>query len=118
MKANRSQSLAGVIRERLASIEARLAVGIRQEVIVSELAAEGYETTLKNLRNELCRARKRKSEKLLSKPSEILKNQDQPIEESKVTTPPRPEKPPENPLKKPPGFNYTGTKGISEDDLI
>ena len=118
MKANRSQSLAGVIRERLVSIEARLAVGIRQDVIVSELAAEGYETTLKNLRNELCRARKRKSEKLLSQPSEIPKDEYQPINESKVITPPRPEKPPENPLKKPPGFNYTGTQGISEDDLI
>jgi len=51
--------LAGVIRERKASIEARLAVGVRQEVILAELAAEGYETTLKNFRNELCRARKK-----------------------------------------------------------
>lgn len=56
----KEQSLAGVIRERLESIEARLAVGIRQEVLLAELAEAGYETSLSNFRNELWRARKRR----------------------------------------------------------
>lgn len=56
----REQSLAGVIRERLESIEQRSAVGVRQEVFLAELAAAGYETSLNNFRNELWRARKRK----------------------------------------------------------
>lgn len=55
------QSLAGVIRQRLNEIEGRLAVGIRQEVIIAELAAEGQTTTIQNFRNELYRARKRKA---------------------------------------------------------
>lgn len=54
----KQQSFAGVIRQRLGDIEARLEVGIRQEVIIGELKAEGYETSLANFRNELWRARK------------------------------------------------------------
>lgn len=54
----KQQSFAGVIRQRLADIEARLEVGIRQEVIIGELKEEGYETSLANFRNELWRARK------------------------------------------------------------
>lgn len=107
MKTKQSQSLAGVIRERLASIEARLAVGVRQEVILAELAAEGCETTLKNLRNELCRARKRKSKALPAPPVGLEKGSRAGKEATR-----------ENPLKKPTGFNYGGTKDISEDDLI
>lgn len=57
------QSLAGLIRQRLADIEARLEVGIRQEVIVDELATEGHLTSLQNFRNELWRARKWKEKK-------------------------------------------------------
>ncbi|WP_326999620.1 hypothetical protein [Comamonas testosteroni] len=131
MKTKQSQSLAGVIRERLASIEARLAVGVRQEVIVAELTAEGYETTLKNLRNELCRARKRSSKTLPAPPVGLGKGSTANMPsragkeatshartEAKGIATPRAEKPPENPLKKPTGFNYGGTKDISEDDLI
>lgn len=59
----KEQSLAGVIRERLESIEQRLAVGVRQEVLLTELAQAGYETSLSNFRNELWRARKRKEKK-------------------------------------------------------
>lgn len=57
----RTQSLAGVIRERLASIEARLDVGVRQEVILQELAAMGHEISITYLRDALFRARKRRS---------------------------------------------------------
>lgn len=120
VKTRQSQSLAGVIRERLATIEARLAVGVRQEVIVAELAAEGYETTLKNLRNELCRARKRSSKTLPAQAAGdkgSTANMPSRAESKRVATP-RAEKTPENPLKKPTGFNYGGTKDISLDDLI
>lgn len=120
VKTRQSQSLAGVIRERLATIEARLAVGVRQEVIVAELAAEGYETTLKNLRNELCRARKRSSKTLPAQAAgdkSSTANMPSRAESKRVATP-RAEKTPENPLKKPTGFNYGGTKNISLDDLI
>lgn len=120
VRTRQSQSLAGVIRERLATIEARLAVGVRQEVIVAELAAEGYETTLKNLRNELCRARKRSSKTLPAQAASdkgSTANMPSRAESKRVATP-RAEKTPENPLKKPTGFNYGGTKDISLDDLI
>ena len=58
----KEQSLAGVIRERLEAIEQRLAIGVRQEVFLAELAEAGYETSLSNFRNELWRARKRKEQ--------------------------------------------------------
>lgn len=131
MKKAQAQSLAGVIRERLASIEARLSVGVRQEVILAELAAEGYETTLKNLRNELCRARKKvrgvapaapvggKAAVTAAMPA---KPHSAPVTartpEGKGAGTPKAEKPPENPLKKSTGFNYSGTKDIDPDDLV
>lgn len=52
-----SQSLAGYIRQHLTEIETRLSFGVRQEVIVSELEAIGYKTTVKGFRNFLYRAR-------------------------------------------------------------
>lgn len=131
MKKARTQSLAGVIRERLASIEARLSVGVRQEVILAELAAEGYETTLKNLRNELCRARKKVQVVAPAAPvggkaavtaAMPAKPHSAPVTartpEGKGVGTPKAEKPPENPLKKSTGFNYEGTKDIDPDDLV
>jgi len=131
VKKAQAQSLAGVIRERLASIEARLSVGVRQEVILAELAAEGYETTLKNLRNELCRARKKVqvvapaapvggkaavTAAMPAKPHSAPATARTP--EGKGVGTPKAEKPPENPLKKSTGFNYGGTKDIDPDDLV
>jgi hypothetical protein len=131
VKKAQAQSLAGVIRERLASIEARLSVGVRQEVILAELAAEGYETTLKNLRNELCRARKKVRAvapaapvggKAAVKAAMPAKPHSAPVTartpEGKGVGAPKAEKPPENPLKKSTGFNYEGTKDIDPDDLV
>jgi hypothetical protein len=54
------QSFDGLVRERLQHIEARLSVGIRQELMVAELVAEGYEqANIKTLRNAIWRARKK-----------------------------------------------------------
>lgn len=54
------QSFDGLVRERLQQIEARLSVGIRQELMVAELVAEGYEqANIKTLRNAIWRARKK-----------------------------------------------------------
>jgi len=130
VKTGQTQSLAGVIRERLDAIEARLAVGVRQEAILAELAADGYETTLKNLRNELCRARKWKS---AVQPAAPVGGKVQPREApskaanqgvgaskpaGKGQATPGARKTPVDPLTKPVGFNYGGTKDLSEDDLI
>src|SRR6218665_2195421 len=57
------QSLAGYIRQHLKELEERLEVGVRQEVIVAELEAHGYKTTLKGFRNFLYRARIRAAQK-------------------------------------------------------
>lgn len=116
MKKARKQSLSGVIRERLASIEAQLAVGVRQEVILAELAAEGYETTLGNFRNALFRARKKVQVVASAAP-------DGSKAAGTAAMPTKPHAPvtvrtPENPLKKPTGFNYGGTKDIDLDDLV
>jgi hypothetical protein len=112
----KTQSLAGYIREHLAAIEARLDVGIRQEVIVSELATEGYTTTIQGFRNLLYRARKKAASRAVKPPSPT---QQQPEKESEKKQPEEKTKP-ENALKakleKPAGFQYRGTK--NESDLI
>lgn len=59
MTEKRLQSLAGYIREHIASIEQKLAIGVKQEAIVSDLEAAGFKTTLANFRNELYRVRGR-----------------------------------------------------------
>ena len=63
------QSLAGYIRQHLTELEERLEVGVRQEVIVSELEAHGYKTTLKGFRNFLYRARIRAAQKTVTVPA-------------------------------------------------
>lgn len=62
MKAKRT--LAGVIRQKLDAIEQQLEEGFRQEYIVTELAEEGFQTTIQNFRNELYRARKWRAAKV------------------------------------------------------
>jgi len=112
-------------------IEARLAVGVRQKVILSELAAEGYECTYITFRNALYRARKKgpvtepaapvggKAAVTAAMPA---KPHSAPVTartpEGKGVGTPKAEKPPENPLKKSTGFNYGGTKDIDPDDLV
>jgi len=54
----KQRSMSGVIRERLAFIEAKLAMGYTQASIVDKLAQEGYMISVANLRTELSRARK------------------------------------------------------------
>ncbi len=63
------QSLAGYIRQHLKELEERLEVGVRQEVIVAELEAHGYKTTLKGFRNFLYRARIRATKKAVAAPT-------------------------------------------------
>jgi hypothetical protein len=57
------QSLAGYIRQHLADLEMRMEYGIRQESLVEELNALGYETTVKAFRNYLVRARAGRAKK-------------------------------------------------------
>lgn len=113
----KTQSLAGYIREHLAAIEARLDVGIRQEVIVSELATEGYTTTIQGFRNLLYRARKKAASRGLKPPSPTQQQPNEKESEKKQT---EEKSKPENSLKtkleKPAGFQYSGTK--DESDLI
>lgn len=99
------QSLAGVIRENLDEIQRRLEIGIRQEVILAELAVAGHKTTLGNFRNELYRARKRREKRAGEKKIALIKN------ENKAT------KKTDSALTKSTGFLYEGTS-IDVDDLI
>lgn len=97
------QSLAGYIREHLNEFEARLENGIRQELIVEELAKNGYETTLQTLRNLIYRARKRR----------LLKAQvDQQRDQKIASTTPGKKK------KHSSSFEYSGTQNLDESDLI
>lgn len=108
------QTLNGVIRERLEDIEKRLAFGVRQEVILDELRTLGYETTIDTLRNALWRARKwRQRQAAASHPTDTP---NQPPAPAVNTAAPQP-KPPENPLKKPRGFRYSG-KATDDNDLV
>lgn len=104
------QSLAGYIREHLSTIEARLKVGIRQEVILQELQDVGYpNTTIQTFRNLLYRARK----KTLTEPEEKEKPK------NKLVTKVEKVKPKEvNVLKEKKGFAYAGTANIDPDELF
>lgn len=105
----KNQSLAGFIRERLDAIEQRLSVGIRQEVIVAELIAEGYDTTtIKSFRTLLSRARKQRET--------AQKVEVKPATKQPAKTETKAVKKPETPLTKKPGFEFKGS--ASEDELI
>jgi hypothetical protein len=65
------QSLAGYIRQHLSELEARLDVGIRQEVIIQELETTGYKTSLQIFRNCLYRARIRAKAREKKSPSPV-----------------------------------------------
>lgn len=106
----KTQSLAGYIRERLAQYEDRLAIGIRQEVILEELAQAGYETTIYTLRTLLSRARKQRDAAV------------QKAAETGVSSPApaaaKPEKKTANPLTKSAGFDTSVLKNQTDQDLI
>lgn len=105
------QSLSGYIREHLASIESRLSVGVRQEVIVQELASQGYQTTPAGFRNLLCRARKKVAK------GQPIKTEKQEQKEDVKSAPkalPKVENALKAKLEKPAGFQYDGTKDESE----
>jgi hypothetical protein len=105
------QSLAGYIREHLSSIEARLKVGIRQEVILQELQDVGYQnTTIQTFRNLLYRARK----KALTEP--IEKEKAPKIEPASKVEKVKPKE--VNTLKEKKGFAYAGTANIDPDELF
>ena len=113
------QSLAGYIRQHLTELEERLEVGIRQEVIVSELDAYGYKTTLKGFRNFLYRARIRAAQKTVAVPAKYQPPKEQknaPLVIQKPSHKKQEVSP--NPLTKKTGFEYKGTLGVDENDLI
>ncbi|MEO8857486.1 MAG: hypothetical protein ABI343_10915 [Burkholderiaceae bacterium] len=119
------QSLASVIRQHLIAIEARLSHGIRLEVMRKELAEEGFEATEAVLRDALSRARRqRKSESAAPRDAKgVSPDTSTALRASSAASPAingAPSKPAStiNPLLKPPGFVYEGTKGIAKDDLI
>lgn len=55
------QSTAGVVRERLAEFERRIAFGVRLEALIDELNAEGFKVSYKTFRNALSLARSSRS---------------------------------------------------------
>lgn len=111
----RSQSLAGYIRQHLHQLEARLEVGIRQEVLIAELEIHGYKTTLQGFRNFLYRARVRAAEK---KAQGKVQPRDQPDSRPAAALPPPITRVPETALTKSKGFEFVGTSEIAESELI
>ena len=69
MKTPRPISLSGAIRKRLPDIEQKMFEGVRQSVIVEELAAEGFAMSLADFRQLLYRARnaKKPAEKMAAR---------------------------------------------------
>lgn len=113
---NRSQSLAGYIRENLSELEARLEFGVRQEVFVSELEAHGYKTTLKGFRNFLYRARLGAAEKQSRAIQPLAAPTFARIDLAAIPEPVQ--RPADNPLTKAKGFEFVGTSSIDESELI
>ena len=101
-----SQSLNGYIREHIVEFEARLSVGIRQEVMIEELKTKGYITTLQGLRNALFLARKRDMAKPKKPKGKLLEIE--PTVEKEA---------PQSTRSKTSGFQYGDTKKINESDL-
>jgi len=109
------QSLAGYIRQHLDVIEARLEVGIRQDVIIRELTEIGYTTTLQSFRNLLYRARKwkqkqvtKETHKSVIKSVIIEENEQNKLQQNEVS---------KSPQSKPTSFQYGNTKP-DESELI
>lgn len=113
------QSLAGYIRQHLQELEERLEVGVRQEVIVAELEAHGYKTTLKGFRNFLYRARIRAAQKTVAASAKPAPQKEQ---KNAPSIAPKPDQKkqevPPNPLTKKAGFEFKGTNSVDENDLI
>lgn len=105
------QSLAGYIREHLSTIESRLKIGIRQEVILQELQQVGYPNTkIQTFRNLLYRARKKVSIQPLEKEDLTENKPVSKVEKIKIKD--------SNVLKEKKGFAYAGTSKIDPDDLF
>lgn len=108
-----SQSLAGYIRQHLAELEIQLEHGVRQEVLVAELAKQGYQTTPKVFRNLLYRARIWAAKKAALSP---VKTKEKTYEENVETKNNKSIKNPDNPITKSKGFTYK--TDIDHSDLI
>lgn len=119
MTEKRLQSLAGYLREHLATIERQLSVGVRQEAIVDELAKAGFNTTLKNFRNELCRARKKTpSPPPLTSGGKSADQRPESPKKPQEASEKSPAKSPSNPLKESRGFDYQSSLGVSDSELF
>lgn len=125
-----TQSLSGAVRERLQDIERKLQFGFSHQFILDELGALGFQTTLKNLRNTLYRARKwaacnssdRLGQNTLSRdispvqressagllPGKNTSPSGQAVQVSAQCT---------NAMKMVRGFEWTGNQKINQDDL-
>lgn len=115
-KMNRPQSLAGYIRQNLPELETRLEFGVRQDVLVAELGALGYTTTLKGFRNFLRRARLRAAEMKASGVQMALPaSNPAALNASSIhAAPPNLD----DPLTKSKGFEFNGTSAFDVGDLI
>jgi hypothetical protein len=109
----RSQTLTGLVRQRLAHYEQQINFGIRQEVFVDELCKEGYPTSLLYFRKILSQARKRAKED--KKVTNQISNEHNPVIEEKNIIQ---NNSTSDPLKKSAGFEYSGTTNIDPSDLF
>jgi len=112
-----TQSLAGYIRDNLASIEGKLFAGFRQEAIIAELPDFGFVVTPLTFRVALHRARNRAKTtgNYVRNTSQIQEKKSQINAESKSnTTVEKHKKTDQNPLTKRVGFDF---KPASDDDV-
>ncbi|MDS9990836.1 hypothetical protein RAC83_002179 [Xylella fastidiosa] len=113
------QSLSGYIRQHLRELEERLNFGVRQEVILAELKAKGYKTTLKGFRNLLYRARIRAAQNPEEFQTKVeKKNEKEDAQSLAKKSENKKEEVSKNPLKKKAGFDFKGTNSFDESDLI
>ena len=107
------QSLSGFIREHLVLLEAQLFAGIRQEVIIEELEAKGFATSLACFRTLLYRARLDAAARSVVEPTP---NEPRVPKSKRADTKPESKAKSESPLQKPAGFQYSGK--IDPTDLV
>lgn len=110
------QTLTGLIRSRMATYQARQLAGVTQKTFAQELTDEGHPISYADFRTLFSRARKQ----LAAQAQPSTEPRKEPINEKKLTKKQdkTTKKVPDNPLTKSTGFEYEGTLGFDENDLI
>ena len=115
------QNFSGVVRQRLPEIEHKLEIGFSLEFLLQEFIAEGHKTTLKNFRNSLYRARRRRRElnsREMARPHPGDSQLNSGSAGVYLNTYQRSEPPQMSPLTHTRGFEWRGSRVVSDDELF